>query len=186
MSLDPYDFRAPKKNLRNTISRLQNNSRFQIPGYSDRAHNASSSPDGRAVVRCSMTGRRCVSSVEHSALVHSPDDLRTGLTGRAQLFRMPAHGPAKGEGCLRGSWPNIHDLHAGGATHGRGMKRLPCPRPTTKRHAGTQDAAFLFELPVAAERQMPNPRRAILRPQPSIKEGTASRTRSAVRMRRRA
>lgn len=34
--------------------------------------------------------------------------------------------PSRGD--LQGSWPNIHDLHAAGAAHGRGMKRFPCPR----------------------------------------------------------
>jgi len=45
---------------------------------------------------------------------------------------------AKDGSHLRGSWLNIHDLHAGGASHGRGMKRLPCPRPTrtTRGDAG--------------------------------------------------
>ncbi len=110
------------------------------------------------------------------------------LTGRAQpsCYASRLRDRPSGASVVRGSWPNIHDLHAGGGTHGRGMKRLPCPRPTTKRYAGTQDAAFLLRTTGSCpHEQMPNPRRAILRPHAlhSIGGAHASRTAQPVRVR---
>ncbi len=100
-----------------------------------------------------MTGRRCVSSVEHSASSISSGTHRpSSALPYAAVWDPPRERSSPGT-----REPNIHDLHAGGATHGRGVKRPPCPRPPTKRHAGTQDAAFLLRttgrLPAMADAQ---------------------------------
>jgi hypothetical protein len=54
--------------------------------------------------------------------------------------------------------------------------RAPCPRLPTKRCAGTQDAAFLLTTGRAGQPALPNPRRAILRPRPSLAERQPTRT----------
>ncbi len=101
-----------------------------------RAYNPPIASAGRAAVHCSTARRRCASSVEHSASCRGDHLLKAH--GPSSAPRMPATRAGQVGEDVQGSWPNIHDLHAGGDTYGRGVKRSPCPRPTARRCAGTR------------------------------------------------
>jgi hypothetical protein len=76
---------------------------------------------------------------------------------------------AKWEGYRGTAGLNARSLHAGGATHGRGVKRPPCPRPPTNECG---DAGFRVSscLPAELGNQRSQTTRAIPRPRPSISE----------------
>ena len=75
----------------------------------------------------------------------------------------------QGRECFPGTMgKNTHGLHAGGAAHGRGVKRPPCPRPPIKRARGRGMPRFF--LSAGSRRKTDaNPRGAIPRPRPSQK-----------------
>ena len=138
-----------------------------------------SPPSGRAADHCSTARGRCVSSVELASARFEQDWLgqdwlepgwlepdwlkpdavpgRSPEAGHRSLFS-PFECRPRGrprEGSVQGPGPNIPGLHAGGASHGRGVKHRLVRGRRQERCAGTQGAAFLLSTGSAGQPACP-------------------------------